>query len=70
MTLKLLHGEYRDAGAASEEPVMSYDRFCKNYQQHVPWFNTERTHGSIDDLTPLEVEQLDYARNEPVERAG
>ncbi|WP_448231760.1 integrase core domain-containing protein [Microbacterium lacticum] len=36
----------------------------------VLWFNTERTHGSIDDLTPLEVEQLDYARNEPVEQAG
>ena len=36
----------------------------------VLWFNTERTHGSVDDLTPLEVEQLDYARNEPVEQAG
>lgn len=36
----------------------------------VLWFNSERTHGSIEDLTPLEVEQLDYARNEPVERAG
>lgn len=36
----------------------------------VLWFNTERTHGSIDDLTPLEVEQLDYARNEPVTTAG
>ncbi len=31
------------------------------------WFNTERTRGSIDDLTPLEVEQLDYAHTEPVE---
>ncbi|MBF0817768.1 IS3 family transposase [Microbacterium paludicola] len=29
-----------------------------------------RTPGSIDDLTPLEVEQLDYARIEPVEQAG
>lgn len=36
----------------------------------VLWFNTERTHGSIDDLTPVEVEQLDYARNEPVTKAG
>jgi len=34
------------------------------------WFNTERTHSSIDDLTPLEVEQLDYARNGPVTKAG
>jgi putative transposase len=36
----------------------------------VLWFNTQRPHGSIDDLTPLEVEQLDYARNEPVGKAG
>ena len=36
----------------------------------VQWFNTERTHRSIDDLTPLELEQLDYALTEPLERAG
>jgi len=36
----------------------------------VLWFNSERPHGSIDDLAPLEVEQLDYARIEPVEQAG
>ncbi|WP_395246086.1 IS3 family transposase [Agromyces sp. MMS24-K17] len=36
----------------------------------VTWFNHERTHGSIDDLTPLELEHLDYARTEPLERAG
>jgi len=26
----------------------------------VEWFNTERTHGSIDDFTPVAVEQLHY----------
>ena len=36
----------------------------------VLWFNTERTHGSIDDLTPLKLEQLDYAHTAPFERAG
>ena len=35
VTLKLLHGEYRDAAAVSGSPVMSYDRFCKSYQQYV-----------------------------------
>lgn len=36
----------------------------------VQWFNTERTHSSIDDLTPVEAEQLDYAHTEPLERTG
>ncbi|WP_282856932.1 IS21 family transposase [Pseudoclavibacter helvolus] len=35
VTLKLLHGEYRDAAAAAGSPVMGYDRFCKTYQQHI-----------------------------------
>jgi putative transposase len=34
------------------------------------WFNTERTHRSIDDLTPLKAAQLDYSHTEPLERAG
>ena len=36
----------------------------------VLWFNTERTHSAIDDLTPLEAEQVDYSRTDPLERAG
>ena len=35
VTLKLLHGEYRDACASTGSPAMGYDRFCKAYQQHV-----------------------------------
>ncbi|NLG54116.1 MAG: IS21 family transposase, partial [Rhodococcus sp.] len=35
VTLKLLHGEYRDARTAARTPVMGYDRFCKSYQQYV-----------------------------------
>lgn len=35
VTLKLLHGEYRDAAASSCTPAMGYDRFCKTYQRHV-----------------------------------
>ncbi|EXF23881.1 integrase [Nesterenkonia sp. AN1] len=35
VTLKLLHQEYLDTCAASGQPAMSYDRFCKTYQRHV-----------------------------------
>lgn len=35
VTLKLLHGEYADACAASGDPAMGYDRFCRTYQHHV-----------------------------------
>src|SRR5699024_6789773 len=35
VTLKLLHSEYADAHAASGQPVMSYDRFCRIYQKYV-----------------------------------
>ena len=35
MTLKLLHGEYVDDCRTAGVTAMGYDRFCKNYQQHV-----------------------------------
>ena len=35
VTLKLLHGEYVDRCRAEGSTAMGYDRFCKNYQQHV-----------------------------------
>ncbi|WP_240770537.1 IS21 family transposase [Nocardioides sp. GY 10127] len=35
VTLKLLHGEYRDTCHATGAPAMGYDRFCKNYAHHV-----------------------------------
>ncbi len=35
VTLKLLHGEYVDRCRAEGATAMGYDRFCKNYQQHV-----------------------------------
>ena len=33
VTLRLLHGEYREECAARGEAAMSYDRFCKRYRQ-------------------------------------
>jgi len=35
VTLKLLHGEYVDRCRAEGSTAMGYDRFCKNYAQHV-----------------------------------
>ncbi len=35
VTLKLLHGEYVDRCHAEGLTAMGYDRFCKNYSQHV-----------------------------------
>jgi putative transposase len=34
------------------------------------WFNTERTHESIDDLTPVQVEQIHYAAQNRLPEAG
>ncbi|GGM62094.1 hypothetical protein GCM10010489_37040 [Microbacterium saperdae] len=63
-------GLYKSELIHHEGPWRDVDQVEAATASWVLWFNTERTHGSIDDLTPLEVEQLDYARNEPVERAG
>ncbi|MDE0547610.1 IS3 family transposase [Microbacterium sp. C7(2022)] len=63
-------GLYKSELIHHEGPWRDVDQVEAATASWVLWFNTERTHGSIDDLTPLEVEQLDYARIEPVERAG
>lgn len=63
-------GLYKSELIHHEGPWRDVDQVEAATASWVLWFTTERTHGSIDDLTPLEVEQLDYARNEPVERAG
>ena len=63
-------GLYKSELIHHEGPWRDVDQVEAATASWVLWFNTERTHGSIDDLTPLEVEQLDYARNEPVEQAG
>ena len=63
-------GLYKSELIHHEGPWRDVDQVEAATASWVLWFSTERTHGSIDDLTPLEVEQLDYARNEPVEQAG
>jgi len=63
-------GLYKSELIHHEGPWGDVDQVEAATASWVLWFNTERTHGSIDDLTPLEVEQLDYAHTEPVQRAG
>ena len=63
-------GLYKSELIHPDGPWRDVDQVEAAIASWVLWFNTERTHGSIDDLTPLEVEQLDYARIKPVTRAG
>lgn len=63
-------GLYKSELIHHEGPWRDVDHVEAGTASWVLWFNSERPHGSIDDLTPLEVEQLDYARIEPVEQAG
>ena len=63
-------GLYKSELIHHEGPWRDVDQVEVATAGWVLWFNTERTHGSIDDLTPVELEQLDYAHTEPLERAG
>ncbi|WP_438353896.1 integrase core domain-containing protein [Microbacterium sp. CJ88] len=63
-------GLYKSELIHHDGPWRDIDQVEAATASWVLWFYTHRTHGSIDDLTPLEIEQLDYARIEPVTRAG
>ncbi len=63
-------GLYKSELIHHEGPWRDVDQVEAATAAWVQWFNTDRTLGSIDDLTPLELEHLDYARTEPLERAG
>ncbi|WP_234658999.1 integrase core domain-containing protein [Agromyces marinus] len=58
-------GLYKSELIHHEGPWSDVDQVEAATAGLVQWLNTDRTHGSIDDLTPLELEQLDYARTEP-----
>lgn len=63
-------GLYKTELIHHEGPWRDVDQVEAATADWVHWFNTERTHASIDDLTPIELEQLDYASSGPLERAG
>lgn len=63
-------GLYKSELIHHEGPWRDLDQVEAATASWVLWFNTERTHSAIDDLTPLEAEQVDYSRTDPLERAG
>ncbi len=63
-------GLYKSELIHHEGPWRDVDQVEVATAGWVQWFNTDRIHGSIDDLTPLEAEQFSYALTEPLERAG
>jgi len=63
-------GLYKSELIHHEGPWRDVDQVEAATANSVLWFNTQRTHASIDDLTPIELEQVDYALTQPLERAG
>ena len=63
-------GLYKSELIHHEGPWRDVDQVEAATANWVLWFNTERTHASIDDLTPIELEHVDYALTQPLERAG
>ncbi len=53
------HGPWRDAGHVEVAAL-----------EWVDFFNTERPHEYLDDLTPLEAEKLHYAHFTALPQAG
>jgi putative transposase len=53
------HGPWRDRDHVEHDTL-----------DWVHWFNTERPHESIDDLTPVQVEQIHYAARNRLPEAG
>lgn len=51
-----------------EVPWRNVDQVAEATADWVHWFNTKRIHSSIDDLTLIELDGLDWAFTEPFER--
>ncbi|MBB2924106.1 hypothetical protein [Cellulomonas cellasea] len=63
-------GLYKSELIHHEGPWRDQDQVEAATASSMLWFNTERTHAAIDDLTLIEAEQVDYSRSQPLERAG
>lgn len=63
-------GLYKSELIHHEGPWRNVDQVEAATADWVHWFNTERIHSSIDDITPIELEGLDYALTEPLDRVG
>ena len=63
-------GPYKSELIHHEGPWRNVEQVEAATADWVHWFNTERIHSSIDDLTPIELEGLDYALTKPLDRVG
>ena len=54
----------------AEGPWRDLDQVEAATLEWVHWYNTERTHQAIDDLTPVAAEQLHYRFRATFEQAG
>lgn len=63
-------GLYKSELIHQQGPWRDVDHVEAATADWVHWFNTERTHASIWDLTPLEAEQLSYAPRQALQPAG
>jgi putative transposase len=63
-------GAYKSELIWPEGPWRDVDHVEIETLEWVDWFNTERTHESIDDLTPLQAEQIHYAARNRLDPTG
>jgi putative transposase len=63
-------GAYKTELIRTEGPWRDVDHVELATLEWVDWFNRERPHESIDDLTPIEAEQVHYAARNRLSPAG
>jgi len=63
-------GTFKNELIRRQGPWCDVDQVELGTSQWVAWFNTERPHEHLDDLTPETVENLHYARQHALPEAG
>ena len=63
-------GSFKNELIRRQGPWRDVDHVELDTAEWVAWFNTERPHEHLDDLTPETVEKLHYAHRHPLPRAG
>ena len=63
-------GSFKNELIRRQGPWRDVDQVELGTAQWVAWFNTERPHEHLDDLTPETVEKLHYARQQALPKAG
>ena len=63
-------GLYKTELIKAEGPWRDLDQVEAATLEWVHWYNTERTHEAIGDLTPVAAEQLHYRFRATLEQAG